>query len=61
MVMPEYNNTMWIIIYHCPECDSDFGSTAEFSHDHCFEEPEVIIEERLCSRCTARENDSAGK
>lgn len=43
---------MWIIKYHCPKCNCDHGSTAEFSHDHCFDDPELIIEERLCPKCS---------
>ena len=42
---------MWIIIYHCPKCGCDHGRTEEFSHDHCFDEPEVKVEEQYCPTC----------
>lgn len=42
---------MLVVVYHCPNCGLDFGRTEEFSHDHCFDEPEVRIEEKLCPVC----------
>lgn len=42
---------MWQIIYVCPFCNQEFGHTAEFSHDHSFDEPEVTIEKRICPNC----------
>jgi len=39
------------IEYVCPICGKKLGQTASFSHDHQFTEPEVVVEERVCSEC----------